>query len=68
VIQEISRSQTQAHRPTLQEVLGGGTNLDRAIVEAYGRYGYRMANIAEHLKVHYSTVSRWLKRAEKNNV
>ena len=68
LIREVPRRQTQAHRPGLKELLGGKQNLDSAILEAYSRYGYRMSEIAEHLDVHYSTVSRRLKRTEKGNV
>ena len=68
VIREVPRRQTQAHRPALKELFGGKKNLDRAIGEAYRRYGYRMVEIAEHLGVHYSTVSRRLRQAEKGNV
>jgi putative transposase len=68
LIREVPRRQTQAQRPGLKELLGGKQSLDSAILEAYSRYGYRMAEIAEHLDVHYSTVSRRLKRAENGNV
>jgi REP-associated tyrosine transposase len=68
LIREVPRRQTQARRPELKDLLGGKRNLDSAIVAAYSRYGYRMAEIAEHLDVHYSTVSRRLKRAEKGDV
>ena len=67
-IQEIPRRQTQAHRPELKELFRGQTRLDPIILEAYRRHGYRMAEIAKHLAVHYSTVSRRLKRAENKDV
>jgi putative transposase len=68
VIREVPRRQTQAHRPGLKELLGSKQSPDSAILEAYSRYGYRMIEIAEHLDVHYSTVSRRLKRVENGNV
>ncbi len=34
------------------------------IGQAYREYGYRLREIAQHLGVHYATVSRRLKRAE----
>ena len=44
----------------------------RLIHEAYRRHGYRLAEIADHLGVHYdflyATVSRRLKQAEQANV
>ncbi len=68
LIREVPRRQTQARRPELKGLLGGKQNLDSAILEACRRYGYRMAEIAEHLDVHYSTVSRHLRRAEIGNM
>ncbi len=68
VIQEIPRKHTQAHRPALRELFLGKRDLDRAIHRAYDRYGYRMQEIAQHLGVHYSTISRRLRRIEKANV
>jgi putative transposase len=67
LIREVPRKQTQTHRPGLKAILGGKANLDAAILEAYRRCGYRMAEIVEHLSVHYSTVRRRLKRAEEGN-
>jgi putative transposase len=68
VIREIPRRQTQATRPTLSEVFQrGGTETQRVYV-AYRQYGYRLAEIADHLGVHYATVSRRLKQAEQANV
>ena len=68
LIREVPRKQTQAHRPELKELFSVKKNLDPLIREAYRRYGYRMAEIGVHLGVHYSTVSRWLRRAEKVDV
>jgi len=65
LIREVPRRQTQAHRPTLKDLFSGQQGAERVIVEAYRRYGYRMAEIADHLGVHYATVSRRLKRDER---
>lgn len=65
-IQEIARRQTQAHRPGLKDLFEK-TDRDHAIMEAYRRYGYRLSEIAKHLNLHYSTISRRLKRIEKAN-
>ena len=40
----------------------------RLIHDAYRRHGYRLAEIADHLSVHYGTVSRRLTQAEQDNV
>lgn len=34
----------------------------------YRRHGYRLAEIAAHLDVHYATISRRVRRAEQRNV
>lgn len=36
-----------------------------AIGRAYREYGYRLAEIAQHLGVHYATVSRRLQQFER---
>ena len=68
VIREIPRRQTQAKRPPLREVFQRRGGEGRRIYLAYRQYGYRLHEIAEHLGVHYATVSRRLKQAEQANV
>lgn len=61
-IKEVPREQWKPVRPSLEKLFRGkGMN---AIGAAYRDYGYRMKEIAEHLGVHYATVSRRLKRIE----
>lgn len=67
-IPEIPRMQSMAQRPELNELFDGKQNLDQVILEAYKRYGYRLAEIAKHLNVHYATISRRLKRAGNKDV
>jgi len=38
---------------------------DKLIFKAYTQYGYTMKQIAQQLGVHYSTISRAIKRVEK---
>jgi len=68
VIREVPRRQTQAKRPSLEELVGGGRAWRQGLVEAYQRYGYRLREIADHVGVHYATVSRQLKKMEARNV
>jgi REP element-mobilizing transposase RayT len=68
VMREIPRRQTQAKRPPLREVFQRRGGEARLIYVAYRQYGYRLNEIAEHLGVHYATVSRRLKQAEQANV
>jgi len=46
---------------TLKERKAG----DKIIYGAYVRYGYTMKAIAEHLGLHYATISRAVKRVEQ---
>jgi len=62
-IKEIPRVQRYAARSGLTELLDKN-RLDKTIFEAYTKYGYTMKEIAEKLRVHYSTVSRVIKRME----
>jgi REP element-mobilizing transposase RayT len=62
-ISEVPRVQRKPMKPTLEQILGkkaGG----RSVEIAYREYGYRMNEIAQHLGVHYATVSRRLKALE----
>jgi hypothetical protein len=60
---EVPRGQRYAVRPALQHVVHAGTLEE--IGQAYRAYGYRLAEIADHLGVHYATVSRRLQRFER---
>ncbi len=59
---EVARRHWQPLRPSLDELLVPSDNA--AVAEAYGRYGYTMSEIADHLGVHYATVSRRIRRYE----
>jgi transposase len=37
---------------------------DQGIMEAYREHGYTMKQVAEHLGVHYATISRRLRKLE----
>ncbi len=68
VIRDIPRRQTQAQRPSLETLFERKGDLEKTIHQAYRQYGYRLADIADHLGVHAATVSRRLKRAEQEIV
>ncbi|MFQ5846360.1 MAG: transposase [Candidatus Methylomirabilales bacterium] len=59
---EIPRVQWRPVRPTLAQLFR--QRGERAIGAAYREYGYRLREIAEHLGVHYATVSRKLRVQE----
>jgi REP element-mobilizing transposase RayT len=66
-IREIPKVQRYATRPSVKRLLQKGRQRisDEAIYEAYIRYGYTMKEIAEYIGVHYTTVSRKMKRVEE---
>ncbi|MEK6777678.1 MAG: transposase [bacterium] len=62
-IPEIPRSQRYAHRPSLEKLFREETRMSRQmrqllIIKAVEQYGYRQTEIASHLGLHYSTISR----------
>jgi len=67
-IRDVPRRQTHAQRPSLRELFQRKSPRERVILDAYRRHGYRLAEIAAHLGVHYATISRRVRRAEQRNV
>jgi putative transposase len=68
-IPEIPRAQRYSTRPALSPLLPAALVLDhrklmKKISEAVEKYGYHQREIARHLAVHYSTISRWLREHE----
>jgi putative transposase len=66
-VREIPRVQRYAHRPGLGELFKGGVRSDkgrrdRKIFEAVESWGYSQREVADHLRMHYSTISRLVKR------
>ena len=62
-IPEIPRSQRYAHRPSLEKLFSAAVRGDlrkrrAAIIKAVEQYGYRQQELASHLGLHYSSVSR----------
>ena len=67
-LKEITRKQRYVTRLPLNEILKYQDKLkDQAMYEAYLQYGYILKDIAEYIGVHYSTVSRVIKRIESEN-
>ena len=65
-IPEIPRSHRYAHRPSLEKLFVAEIQTDllkrrKAVVKAVDQYGYRQQEIAVHLGLHYSSVSRIVK-------
>lgn len=57
---EVPRKQRIPNRPQLSALLNGSNKAERAaqIYIAHVQYGYRLKEIADHLGVHYTTVSK----------
>jgi len=66
-LKEITREQRYIARPALNEIfkLKDKKSKDQVIYEAHLQYGYTLKDIAEYIGVHYSTVSRAIKRIER---
>ena len=67
-MREIPRRQTQASRPSLRVLFARRQAPARLVHDAYRRHGYRLAEIADRLVVHYAMVSRRLKQAAQDDV
>lgn len=70
-IEEVPRVQRYATRPTLKELFAEEKLRDEeakneTVYQSYVRYGYTLKQIAEHLGVHYVTISRVIKKIEQN--
>ncbi len=71
-LREVPRRERLAGRPNLAELLEGADKArkarDKAIGAAHILYGYTMKEIGDHLGVHYATVSRAVRRQEREDV
>ncbi len=63
-LSEVPRTQRRPRAKSLQYYQSTYTDRDKGILEAYYSGGYTMKDIANHFSVHYSTVSRAIKKAE----
>jgi len=61
---EIPREQRLVSRPPIEDIFGAASE-ECAVATAYREYGYKLGEIADFLGVHYSTVSRRLKKHEE---
>ena len=62
---EIPKAQWQAPPPPLEGFAAAADSRDEAMARAYLSGAYSQASIARHFAVHYSTVSRAVRRFEK---
>jgi len=69
-LQEIPRLQRYAERPVLAELLNeeirpNKAHRDRTIYRAHVTYGYTLKEIADHLRVHYTTISKIMNKDKR---
>jgi REP-associated tyrosine transposase len=69
-VKEIPKVQRYLNRPSLTDIfrdtVGEKPRRDRGIAEAVRRWGYSEREVADHLRLHYSTVSKLIKMGENN--
>ena len=65
-LKEITREQRYVTRPALKEIFEpkDKKSKDQAMYEAHQQYGHTLKDIAEYIGVHYTTVSKVIKRIE----
>ena len=65
-VKEIPKIQRYLNRPSLTEIFkiarGEKRRRDRGIREAVKRWGYSEREVADYLRLHYSTISRLIRR------
>ena len=66
-LKEITKKQRYVTRPSLNEILKykDKKSKDQAMYEAYLKYGYTLKDIVEYIGVHYTTVSRAVRKIER---
>ena len=69
LLREVPRAQRYVARPALAEIFKEkkgrkGKGNDEIIYRAHVDHGYRMGEIADHLGVHYTSISRAIRRVE----
>jgi REP-associated tyrosine transposase len=61
-VKEIPRGQRYLGRPSLEELfkaaMKGKEKRDRKMIEAVEKHGYSQKQVADHLGMHYSTISK----------
>jgi putative transposase len=61
---EVPRQQRLVNRPKLESIFAADQNTE-TVYRAYRNHGYTQREVAQHLGVHYATISRWIKKWEK---
>jgi REP element-mobilizing transposase RayT len=61
---EVPKSQRYAGRPSLKKLFQEGESRDQAIYQAFQGFGYRLKEIGDYLNLHYTTISKIIKKIE----
>jgi putative transposase len=69
-VREIPKGQRLIGRPSLDKLFEGAgkkkTARDRTIRDTVNKHGYSQVEVARHLKLHYSTISRLIKSVDED--
>ncbi len=70
-IREIPKNQRYVNRPALEEIFTDGTRKskpvrDKKIIEAVERHGYSQREVADYIRMHYSTISGIINARNRN--
>jgi putative transposase len=63
-VTEIPKQQLYATRPSLEQILQTNKKRGRKIYQAHQEYGCTLKEIAEYLGLHYTTISKLIKKIE----
>ncbi len=66
-LSEIPKKQLYVNRPFLNDIFQNRDKKEERIYQAYQNYGYTLKDIAKHLGVHYTTISRVIKKIEEKD-
>ena len=61
---EIPRKQLYALRPSLEEIFQTNDKREIKIYQANQKYGYTLKEIGQYLGLHYTTISKIIKKVE----
>jgi len=63
-LKELTKKQRYISRPSLKDIFKDKESKAHAMYEAHQQYGYTLKDIAEYIGVHYTTLSKVIKRIE----
>jgi REP element-mobilizing transposase RayT len=67
-LSEIPRAQRLSGRPAIEQIFQRADHRLQAAYEAHVKYGYRLKEIGDYLGAHYATVSKMVKKIEREDL